>query len=193
MTDSWRGYDLLGGHLALDLVNTVSWRLDPARTFDRLDALGFLTLWLNRTGLVPGGPLPGAAEVIDPLRQLRETVYRLLIETDPADVTSFGERLAAARSLAVAEATLPLRWTVPLKRMDDVIPALTLSADDLLRSPDAALVRQCAGAGCGWLFLDRTRNHSRQWCSSQDCGNRERARRHYRRSRETATPEMTGG
>lgn len=184
MTDSWRGYDLLGGHLALDLVNTVSWRLDPARTFDRLDAPDFLTLWLARTGLVPGDPITDAADAIDPLRELRETVYRLLVATDQADVTSFGERLAAARGLAVAEATLPLRWTVPIKRMADVIPPLTLAADDLLRSSDAALVRQCLGPGCGWLFLDRTRNHSRQWCSSQDCGNRERARRHYRRSRE---------
>ncbi|MEU4393815.1 CGNR zinc finger domain-containing protein [Kribbella sp. NPDC023855] len=184
VTDSWRGYDLLGGHLALDFVNTVSWRLDPARTFDRLDAPDFLTLWLARTDLVPGDPPSGAAEVIDPLKQLRETVYRLLVATDPADVTSFRERLAAARGLAVAEATLPLQWTVPIKRMGDVIPALTLAADNLLRSPDAALVRQCSGPGCGWLFLDRTRNHSRQWCSSQDCGNRERARRHYRRTRE---------
>lgn len=112
-------------------------------------------------------------------------MYRLLVATDQADIAEFGERLAAARGKAVVtEATLPLQWTVPIKRMDDVVPALTLAADELLRSPDAALVRQCSGAGCGWLFLDRTRNHSRQWCSSQDCGNRERARRHYRRTRE---------
>jgi len=186
MTDSWLGYDLLGGHLALDLVNTVSWRLDPDRTRDRLTAPDFLSLWLARTGLVPGEPLPGEAEVIDPLSELRETVYRLLVATDQADVASFSKRLARARRLAVAEAALPLRWTVPIKRADDVIPALTLVADELLRSPDAALVRQCLGPGCGWLFLDRTRNHSRQWCSSQDCGNRERARRHYRRSRDSA-------
>nr|WP_264085191.1 CGNR zinc finger domain-containing protein [Kibdelosporangium phytohabitans] len=45
------------------------------------------------------------------------------------------------------------------------------------------MVGECSGPGCGWLFIDRTRNRSRQWCSSKDCGNRERARRHYRRSR----------
>ncbi|MFC0111417.1 CGNR zinc finger domain-containing protein [Kibdelosporangium aridum] len=181
MTDSWRGYHLIGGNPTLDLVNTVSWRLDAARTFDRLAAPGFLSLWLARTGVV-ADPVTGETAVVDPVRELRETVYRLLTAPVPADVARFGESVAAARGLAVAEPALPLRWTVPINRIDDVVPALTLVADDFLRSHDAALVRQCAGSGCGWLFLDRTRNHSRQWCSSQDCGNRERARRHYRRA-----------
>lgn len=184
MTDSWRGYHLIGGNPALDLVNTVSWRCDPARTFDRLTAPGFLSLWLARTGLAPDSePLDDEMAVAGPLSELRETVYRLLTAPERTDVARFGERLSAARGQAVAEPTLPLRWTVPINRPDDVVPALTLAADDLLRSPDASLVRQCSGPGCGWLFLDRTRNHSRQWCSSQDCGNRERARRHYRKSR----------
>ncbi|RSM87866.1 hypothetical protein DMH04_09040 [Kibdelosporangium aridum] len=180
MTDSWRGYHLIGGNPTLDLVNTVSWRLDPARTFDRLTAPGFLSLWLTRTDLAH--LTDDETAVIDPLSELRETVYRLLTAPVPADVARFGASVAAARGLAVAEPAMPLRWTVPINRIDDVVPALTLIADDFLRSPDAALVRQCAGAGCGWLFLDRTRNHSRQWCSSQDCGNRERARRHYRKA-----------
>ncbi|MBZ2410557.1 CGNR zinc finger domain-containing protein [Streptomyces sp. L06] len=38
-------------------------------------------------------------------------------------------------------------------------------------------VRRCAGPGCGWFFLDRTRNSARRWCGSGDCGNRDRARR----------------
>jgi predicted RNA-binding Zn ribbon-like protein len=184
VTDSWRGYHLIGGNVALDLVNTMSWRLDPARTFDRLAAPDFLPLWLSRTGLMQEGTPTAGPEVINSLGRLRETVYRLLVAPSHADVVRFGKWLTAARGLAVAEPVLPLRWTVPIGRLDDVVPALTVAADELLRSPEAALVRQCSGPGCGWLFLDRTRNHSRQWCSSQDCGNRERARRHYRRSRE---------
>jgi predicted RNA-binding Zn ribbon-like protein len=50
-------------------------------------------------------------------------------------------------------------------------------------SPDR--LRRCDDDGCGWLFLDTTRNHSRRWCSSGDCGNRDRARRHYARNRTT--------
>jgi predicted RNA-binding Zn ribbon-like protein len=35
--------------------------------------------------------------------------------------------------------------------------------------------------GCGWLFVDESRNGSRRWCSMKDCGNRAKARRHYRK------------
>ncbi len=177
---SWDGYHLIGGHVALDLVNTVAWRGDPSRTLDRLPMPGFLALWFDRTGLSHG--LEPAPEVIKPLADLRETVYRLLTAPTADDVARFNAWLSSAQSRAAAEPSLPLRWTIPVTGVDDVVPALTLAADSLLRSPDATQVRECAGPACGWLFLDRTRNHSRQWCSSQDCGNRERARRHYRRT-----------
>jgi predicted RNA-binding Zn ribbon-like protein len=41
----------------------------------------------------------------------------------------------------------------------------------------------CPGEGCGWLFFDASKNRSRRWCAMEDCGNRAKARRHYRRSR----------
>ncbi|CAM3309328.1 CGNR zinc finger domain-containing protein [Kibdelosporangium persicum] len=186
MTDSWHGYSLVGGHVALDLVNTLAWRGDPSQTYDRLPAPGFLTLWLGRTGLAQRLD-PGPA-VIDSLIDLRETVYRLLSSPTTEDVARFAALLASARRLATAAPALPLRWTVPVTTADEIVPALTMAADDLLTSPDAAKVRRCAGPRCGWLFLDRTRNHSRQWCSSQDCGNRERARRHYRKTRAQENP-----
>ncbi|MEU2109343.1 CGNR zinc finger domain-containing protein [Streptomyces sp. NPDC019507] len=47
-------------------------------------------------------------------------------------------------------------------------------------------LRLCQGPGCGWLFLDRGRSHSRRRCSSGDCGERDRARRHYARTRRAA-------
>src|SRR5438067_275486 len=46
-----------------------------------------------------------------------------------------------------------------------------------------ALVREGGADNCAWLFMDNTRNRSRQWCSMQACGNRDKARRHYRRVR----------
>ncbi|MFJ9034356.1 CGNR zinc finger domain-containing protein [Streptomyces sp. NPDC102274] len=33
--------------------------------------------------------------------------------------------------------------------------------------------------------LDRSRSGTRRWCSSGDCGNRDRVRRHYSRTRLT--------
>ena len=54
------------------------------------------------------------------------------------------------------------------------------SAVDLMTSPELDRVGQCADdRGCGWLFVDTTKNRSRRWCDMRDCGNRAKARRHY--------------
>src|SRR5205809_624358 len=52
---------LVGGHVALDLVNTVSWRLDPGRTVDRIPDYAALLDWAARTGLAEGPVPPGDA------------------------------------------------------------------------------------------------------------------------------------
>ncbi|MER8265415.1 CGNR zinc finger domain-containing protein [Streptomyces griseus] len=57
-------------------------------------------------------------------------------------------------------------------------------AEELLGGDGLGRIRRCAGPGCGWFFVDRSRSGSRRWCSSRDCGNRDRARRHYARTRQ---------
>jgi len=54
----------------------------------------------------------------------------------------------------------------------------------LLSSPRHAAVHGCGDRECGWMFLDTSRGHTRRWCSMKDCGNRAKARRHYRRTQE---------
>src|SRR3989442_8269959 len=67
------------------------------------------------------------------------------------------------------------------------------SAADLLTSDEQRqLVRECGAPDCLWLFLDTTKNRSRQWCSMQSCGNREKARRHYQRLRAQRVTVGTG-
>jgi predicted RNA-binding Zn ribbon-like protein len=77
---------------------------------------------------------------------------------------------------------MPIEWRTPgtLGGLSDL---LAVHAWQLLQNGDPSRLRQCRGEGCGWLFLDGSRNGSRVWCSSADCGNRSRARRHYRRHR----------
>ena len=75
-------------------------------------------------------------------------------------------------------------WS-PARDMEAPIWPISRSAADLLTSTEERrLVRQCSGTECEWLFLDTSRNRSRQWCSMQSCGNREKARRHYQRMRQ---------
>ena len=47
-------------------------------------------------------------------------------------------------------------------------------------------VKVCGGEGCGWMFLDESRNASRKWCESRDCGNRERVRQYLARKKRTS-------
>src|SRR5207249_84080 len=53
------------------------------------------------------------------------------------------------------------------------------SAVDLLTSGERDRVKECASATCEWVFLDRSKNHSRRWCDMSDCGNRAKARRFH--------------
>ncbi len=79
-------------------------------------------------------------------------------------------------------------WSGAVKGPDAPLWGIARAAADLLVDDEQRrLVRQCGGTDCNWLFLDTTRNRSRQWCSMRSCGNREKARRHYRRRRTAST------
>jgi predicted RNA-binding Zn ribbon-like protein len=71
-----------------------------------------------------------------------------------------------------------------------VIPdRLAQAAVDLVRTLDIGQLKACPldDGGCGWLFLDRSRNSSRRWCSMEDCGARAKARRLTARRRRART------
>ena len=44
----------------------------------------------------------------------------------------------------------------------------------------------CANPECDWLFIDESKNHSRQWCSMGSCGSRAKMARYRSRKREGA-------
>jgi predicted RNA-binding Zn ribbon-like protein len=190
--------ELIGGHVALDLVNTVAWRLDPARVTDRLTDADALARWVVATGMLPDGQDAAAATsgassaaVLERIRRLRESAYRLLrpialgSPVDEADVEKVHRAVTRALTRSRVGAVVPWRWEVDVRGPDDLPTALTLEVWRLLQFEDLTRLRECRDRDCGWLFLDRTRNASRTWCSSADCGNRKRARRHYQRLRES--------
>jgi predicted RNA-binding Zn ribbon-like protein len=42
-------------------------------------------------------------------------------------------------------------------------------------------LKACTEDDCQWAFYDISRNHTRTWCSMDDCGNREKTRRYRER------------
>ena len=78
---------------------------------------------------------------------------------------------------------LESEWVSDPPRLDRMLWPIALSAAAVFGSDDVKRLKQCGGDRCGWLFLDTTRNHSRQWCRMADCGNVAKVRRFRRRQR----------
>lgn len=190
---------LLGGAVCLDFVNTVDPRGDRASR-EYLTDYAALVKWARRAGALSEAEArrlerharaddAAAGRAVAAARRLRESIYRLFVgalarrglqKPDLARLNAFlmRPRVIATPSGPACERPAPrARLELPLARVAE-------SAAALLVSPERARVRECASSGpCGWLFLDRTKNGSRRYCSTQGCGNRERARRHYARQR----------
>ena len=189
---------LVGGDPALDLVNTAE-RGVPAAGAPPQDHLATpedLVVWARRIGLDAGTPDEAA---LRRLRALREAVHTAVLDRlgrAAGDVTAALELLdrraaaAATRSrLRPAGAGL-LRevGTDPAHRVED---QLAVAAVDLLTGPEAGRIKRCPveQGGCGWVFVDRSRNSSRTWCRMADCGTAVKARRLTERRRQARAAE----
>jgi predicted RNA-binding Zn ribbon-like protein len=158
----------IGGALCLDFCNTVSWRL-TAEPVERLRSHADLLDWSG---------LPPAADEPETLARALELRASIIAAFEAGDVDPV--RVAYAGALAVAR--VRTEHGVPvLEWPGDPLAPVAHSAWTLLTDPRRPPVRVCEGRGCGWLFLDETRNGSRRWCSGDDCGRRERVRRHRAR------------
>ena len=62
------------------------------------------------------------------------------------------------------------RWRI--ESADDLIAIVAAQIASLVATEQPALVKRCAGPGCSLWFVDRTKAHSRLFCSATACGNR---------------------
>jgi predicted RNA-binding Zn ribbon-like protein len=198
----------VGGHPSLDFVNTVGGRVASAGAGyrvlrDRLPGYPELVAFAAETGLVGAGAArsltkradarPGEASVVlERAVAFREALYRALRELmkghrpAAADLRRLNREIAASRSREELEATasgLAWRWRGDAVNLDAPLLRVAGAAAALLTSPERARVGHCSGPECGWLFLDRSRNRSRQWCAMRDCGNVAKVRRFRARHR----------
>ncbi|MBZ4321061.1 CGNR zinc finger domain-containing protein [Streptomyces huiliensis] len=170
----------VAGHPVLDLVNTAVWRSDGTRAAELVPDAAAWARWAAAAGLTPA-----TAADVPALLRLRDALGATLdaaaagVEPPPLACETLHDAFVSARAHAALPPALPLRWA-PTSLPDE----LALLAEELLGDTQKlSRVRRCEGRGCGWFFLDRSRNGARRWCSSGDCGNRDRARRHYARKR----------
>ncbi|MER5964970.1 CGNR zinc finger domain-containing protein [Streptomyces sp. NPDC002057] len=195
------GVALMGGHPVLDFANTVAWRTDPARRAERVTGARAWARWGAAAGLLTPSRSVELAETsaaaepeetgreLAALLHLRAQLWPVLDHLvdgespPPGPWEELRRSLLLARRNAELPPAFPLRWQPGTERLADLGHALALEAEALLGGPSLTRIRRCEGPGCGWFFLDRSRGGTRRWCSSGDCGNRDRARRHYARTR----------
>lgn len=176
MPVDWIPHRFAGGALALDVANTVVLRIDPQRTFDRFADPAEIPRFAaaasrHRADEIGGVELPDPGLSHAGILTLREATDRLLRAWAEGDEAGY-LRLLPGFLRACADA-------LEAAREESFEARLALSALSLIEPERRARVRICAN--CGWLFLDRSRNGSRLWCDMAVCGNRAKARRHYRR------------
>jgi predicted RNA-binding Zn ribbon-like protein len=197
-------WPLRGGVPCLDLANTEAFR-HTRHEMDLLQSYEMLVAWSLAAGaLQPGeaGPLlraaaeaPGAAaEHLAQARELRSAIH--VVMQSVAQRTEPPVATLATLNAFLAESQVHSQivrsnggFEAHFRPGDDMalpIWRLTDSAARLLLSPDWEHVRECPGHECGWLFLDTTKNHSRRWCDSADCGNKARVRAYSQRKREAS-------
>ena len=201
-----RRFKLRGGVVCLDFVNTVGSRLTD-RHSEYLRSYADLLVWARQAGLLAPEETEGlsrqaaldpegARETLSRALALREAIHRVVSRAitgesqDESDLSVLNRELSIALShLRVMPAGGAYGWDWDLSgddggaRLDGPLWPVAQSAAELLTSPKLGRVKVCAGEGCGWMFLDESRNNSRLWCDSRDCGNRERVRRHLARKR----------
>lgn len=198
---------MLGGRLCLDFANTVDLR-HGEHPREYLGQYPDLVAWARYAGVLTVDEaldLLGAA-ARDPdsaLRTyrraiaLREATYRIFsaiadVRQPPESVLGVLNmeltRAMARARLVVRGESLTWAWTRDDEALDRMLWPVVWSAAELLTSDELDRVKECPGAdGCGWLFLDTSKNRSRQWCAMDGCGNRAKARRHYARTRAAST------
>jgi predicted RNA-binding Zn ribbon-like protein len=194
--------DLVAGHLALDLVNTVTAR--NGEPVEWLTGYPGLLQWASLTGEFDPGALDAlrrlsadapaaAAAALHATRELREALYDVasaIIRNDPPPADGL-RRIERAWKDAVRNAELTfvagsarVQLTVETSGLAYLNHELALRSVELLRALPLARTRICPGPRCGWLFIDHSRGGQRRWCDMATCGNAAKTARHYQRKRQ---------
>ena len=191
--------DLVGGHVVLDLANTVTGRdsrpTDWLEDYERVLEWAALTDSFDESSLhtlerMSTADTRAATRALNRLRELREAVYELVIaavrsEPPPqhavANLEHYWKQAVDAAKLAFSDRRSALTLDVKSCGLDYPTHLLALSAFELLQVLPLERTRECANPRCTWIFIDRSRGGQRRWCDMKTCGNQVKSRRYYTR------------
>lgn len=189
--------DLIAGHPALDLVNTVTAR-NTALPRDWLDGYGRLLEWarlaniaeervLALLGKQAAASRESAVRALGRLKQFREALhaaYAALLSGKRIPQSILNELeviwVEAQSRLRLEYSGTHVAARVSVKRsgFDLIRDCVVGSAIELLHRLPTDRARICRGHSCGWLFIDSSKGGQRVWCDMATCGNAAKTLRH---------------
>ncbi len=202
--------ELIGGHPALDFVNSMEGRGSEA-PLDYLPDFRALARWCAHVGVISRAQCETLLQQADAnpraagqawreamsLRATLDRIFRALAEGEEPPAAAMRSldrslRRALGERELTADASGALRWswregTEPLRvpAREILLAAATLMTD----GTKVRRIKVCAGGPCDWIFLDASRTGRRRWCRMSVCGNNAKVRRYRdrKRSRRHAT------
>ena len=166
-----------------DFVNT--W--DEEERSEELTSPAALTDWLRERALLDAAAPAARPADLRRAVEVREAFREVLLThngthgevEDPAGVLDAAAHRARLRLAFAAGAGSRLVAEAP--GVDGALGRLLAVVHEAEADGSWARLKACAQDDCRWAFYDRTKNHSRRWCSMADCGNRAKARTYRER------------
>lgn len=193
-------FQLVGGYPALDFANTLDFRYEPEKSIELLESVDDLVQFASESGLITitekkeiGRKVrnKSADQLMQSARELRECVERIFAAAaddrrtaadDLAALNGWLRTAAGHRAVQKHDSSFAWSWQKEANSGEGLLWRLAQAAGELLTSPELCFVRRCSADNCRWLFLDKSKSHSRRWCDMKICGNREKARAYYQRT-----------
>lgn len=201
--------DLVGGHVALDLVNTVTGR-DQPQPVDWLDGFARLIEWAGLAGIIcsqEGEALAllakrssnAADTALARTRTLREAIHAsgrgMILGTADTGLDQLERewKIAAGRArLSRSDQGADVAADLDASGLGLIADRVALAAVALLQHFPFERTRICVGTHCGWLFIDSSKAGRRRWCDMATCGNAAKSRRHYATRRKAGQQRRAG-
>jgi predicted RNA-binding Zn ribbon-like protein len=187
-----------GGMLWVDFINTEF--LQQGHVQDQIRHLRDFADWLRQAGepawidqiesLLERTTAAEAEQLLADLRRLRKEARALADEVAATETVS-EERIADMNELlALIEGSWRIMRTEdghravywPQPNLTDLLQwPILQSVMEFLTEKDRERLKPCRNHACIQYFYDISKNNTRRWCRMEVCGNREKARRHYRK------------
>lgn len=192
----WPPEMFVAGHPVLELVNTVSSRVQGEDALDRLQSCDDVASWCQALRLISNSsqlPMPAMepnmVSLLRNIKQVREEIFSVFSAIAKGDSPPraelsalFNRATSVLKNTELADLSTLIEFnTENAETLLQVIPgAFSLAAVEAVFKLPNNRIGSCPA--CGWLFLDSSRGGKRRWCSMRICGTRTKVAQYRERN-----------